>query len=211
MHTYPRRRYVVHPDSSCRLLTVDSPFALGLLTNARQNEVSKSGYLAKSGKRNPKYNRYWFRLKGDVLTYFRDPSDLYFPHGQIDLRYGISAAITDKDKDGVHFQVVTHHRTYHFRADSAPSAKEWVKSLQRVIFRSHNDGDSVKISLPIENILDIEEAHIVEFADTCKVRVIDNDETYAIDEVRIHPVLDITSVLADSCVSSGSISFPSST
>ncbi|KAL1862897.1 Sterol 3-beta-glucosyltransferase [Diaporthe australafricana] len=147
-----------------------------------KHEVTKSGYLFKSGKRNPKYNRYWFRLKGDVLSYFRDPSNLYLPHGQIDLRYGISATITDKDKDGLHFSVETDHRTYHFRADSAPSAKEWVKSLQRVIFRSHNDGDSVKISLPIANVIDIEEAQMLEFADTCKIRVIDNDETYAIDE-----------------------------
>ena len=149
-----------------------------------QHEVAKSGYLSKSGKRNPKYNRYWFRLKGDILSYYRDASNLYFPSGQIDLRYGISASITDKDKDGVHFAVVTDHRTYNFRADSAPSAKEWVKSLQRVIFRSHNDGDSVKISLPIQNIIDIEETQMLEFADTCKIRVIDNDETYAIDEVR---------------------------
>ncbi|KAI3319875.1 glycosyltransferase family 1 protein [Xylariaceae sp. AK1471] len=148
----------------------------------KAREVAKSGYLAKSGKRNPKYSRYWFRLKGDVLAYYRDASNLYFPHGQIDLRYAISASITDKDKDAVHFSVATHHRTYHFRADSAPSAKEWVKSLQRVIFRSHNDGDSVKISLPIENILDIEDSQMIEFADTCKLRVIDNDETYSIDE-----------------------------
>lgn len=150
-----------------------------------QQEVVKSGYLSKSGKRNPKYNRYWFRLKGDVLAYYRDASNLYFPHGQIDLRYAISAAITDKDRDAVHFSVATHHRTYHFRADSAPSAKEWVKSLQRVIFQSHNEGDSVKISLPIENILDVEDSQIVEFADTCKLRVIDNDETFSIDEVCI--------------------------
>ncbi|KAI0906480.1 hypothetical protein F4823DRAFT_75245 [Ustulina deusta] len=148
----------------------------------KAQEVAKSGYLAKSGKRNPKYSRYWFRLKGDVLAYYRDASNLYFPHGQIDLRYAISANITDKDQDAVHFSVATHHRTYHFRADSGPSAKEWVKSLQRVIFRSHNEGDSVKISLPIENILDIEDSQMIEFADTCKVRVIDNDETYSIDE-----------------------------
>ncbi|KAI1148161.1 glycosyltransferase family 1 protein [Nemania diffusa] len=148
----------------------------------KAQEVVKSGYLSKSGKRNPKYNRYWFRLKGDVLAYYRDASNLYFPHGQIDLRYAISAAITDKDRDAVHFSVATHHRTYHFRADSAPSAKEWVKSLQRVIFQSHNEGDSVKISLPIENILDVEDSQIVEFADTCKLRVIDNDETFSIDE-----------------------------
>ncbi|XXH01041.1 hypothetical protein Hte_007392 [Hypoxylon texense] len=146
------------------------------------HEVAKSGYLSKSGKRNPKYSRYWFRLKGDVLAYYRDPSNLYFPHGQIDLSYAISAGIDDKEKDGLSFSVVTNHRTYHLRADSAPSAKEWVKSLQRVIFRSHNEGDSVKISLPIQNILDVEDSQMIEFADTCKIRVIDNDETYAIDE-----------------------------
>ncbi|KAI0381184.1 glycosyltransferase family 1 protein [Hypomontagnella monticulosa] len=148
----------------------------------KAHEVAKSGYLSKSGKRNPKYSRYWFRLKGDVLAYYRDPSNLYFPHGQIDLSYAISAGIDEKEKDGLSFSVVTHHRTYHLRADSAPSAKEWVKSLQRVIFRSHNDGDSVKISLPIANIIDVEDSQMIEFADTCKIRVIDNDETYAIDE-----------------------------
>ncbi|KAF4981980.1 hypothetical protein FZEAL_2326 [Fusarium zealandicum] len=148
----------------------------------KAHEAAKSGYLSKSGKRNPKYNRYWFRLKGDVLTYYRNSTDLYFPQGQIDLRYGISASVSDKDKHGHHFAVVTHHRTYNFRADSAPSANEWVKSLQRVIFRSHNDGDSVKISLPIENVIDIEDTQMLEFADTCKIRVIDNDETYAVDE-----------------------------
>ncbi|KAK4208081.1 UDP-glucose:sterol glycosyltransferase [Rhypophila decipiens] len=148
----------------------------------KAHEVAKSGYLSKSGKRNPKFNRYWFRLKGDVLSYYRDPQNLYFPSGQIDLRYGISATVTDKDKEAVHFSVATAHRTYNFKADSAQSAKEWVKSLQRVIFRSHNDGDSVKISLPIENVIDIEETQMLDFADTCKIRVIDNDETYAIDE-----------------------------
>ena len=149
-----------------------------------QNEVAKSGYLSKSGRRNPKYNRYWFRLKGDVLSYYADTTNVYFPNGQIDLRYAISVDITDKDKEGLNLSVSTHHRTYHLRADSAPSAKEWVKAIQRVIFRSHNDGDSVKISLPIENVIDIEDIHMLEFADTCKIRVLDNDETCVLDEVR---------------------------
>ncbi|KAF5025145.1 hypothetical protein F66182_2785 [Fusarium sp. NRRL 66182] len=148
----------------------------------KAHEAAKSGYLSKSGKRNPSYTRFWFRLKGDVLTYYKNSTDVYFPHGQIDLRYGISASITDKDKGGLHFNVETHHRTYKFKADSAPSAKEWVKSLQRVIFRSHNDGDSVKISLPIKNVIDVEDTRMIDFAETCKIRVIDNDETYAIDE-----------------------------
>jgi sterol 3beta-glucosyltransferase len=148
-----------------------------------QHEVAKSGYLSKCGKRNPKYNRYWFRLKGDILSYYRDPQDLYFPQGQIDLRYGVSATITDKDKEGINFAVSTDKRTYYFRADSPHSAKEWVKTLQRIIFTSHNEGNSVKISLPIQNVIDIEEANMLDFAETCKIRVIDNDETYAIDEV----------------------------
>ncbi|KAI1266954.1 glycosyltransferase family 1 protein [Xylariaceae sp. FL1019] len=147
----------------------------------KAQEVAKSGYLSKSGKRNPTYTRFWFRLKGDVLAYFHDTSNLYFPHGQIDLRYAISASVTDKEKDGTHFSVATHNRTYHFRADSAPSAKEWVKSLQRVIFRSHNDGDSVKIALPINCVMDVEDSQMIEFADTCKIRVLD-DESYSIDE-----------------------------
>lgn len=119
------------------------------------------------------------------MSYYSDPSDLYFPSGNIDLRYGISSNVMDKEKgkDATHFTVVTHQRKYNFKADSIPSAKEWVKALQKIIFRSHNEGDSVKISLPIENIIDIEDSQILEFAPTCKIRVIDNDETYAIDEV----------------------------
>ena len=150
-----------------------------------QNVTAKSGYLAKRGKQNPKYNRYWFTLKGDVLSYYHDPSDLYFPSGNIDLRYGISATLSehrDKSKESSHFVVTTQSRMYTFKADSHASAKEWVKTLQKVIFRSHNDGDSVKISIPILNIIDIEESPVVDFAETFKIRAIDNDETFAIDE-----------------------------
>jgi sterol 3beta-glucosyltransferase len=135
-----------------------------------------------------KYNRYWFILKGDVLSYYVNPHDHYFPQGNIDLRYGISASLSaqkDKQKDCKDFSVTTDHRTYHFRADSPASAKEWVQILQKTIFRSHNDGDSVKISLPIENVIDVEKSPVVEFAETIKIRVIENDESYAIDEVSV--------------------------
>ncbi|KAL4895558.1 sterol 3-beta-glucosyltransferase [Aspergillus ambiguus] len=145
----------------------------------------KSGYLYKRGRKNPKYSRYWFSLKGDVLSYYADPSNLYFPSGHIDLRYGISASLSEpkeKDREARDFQVTTDQRTYHFRADSATSAKEWVKSLQKVIFRTHNDGDSVKISFPIESIIDIEESPMVDFAETFKIRAFESGETYAIDE-----------------------------
>ncbi|KAL8681283.1 MAG: hypothetical protein Q9186_002594 [Xanthomendoza sp. 1 TL-2023] len=151
----------------------------------KSNVIAKSGYLAKRGRQNPKFSRYWFILKGDVLSYFTNPSDLYFPSGNIDLTYGISASLVEtkeKGKESANFSVVTNQRVYHFRADSPSSAKEWVKTLQKIIFRSHNDGDSVKISLPIENIYDVEESPVIEFAKTLKIGVVDSDETYATDE-----------------------------
>ena len=51
------------------------------------------------------------------------------------------------------------------------------------MFRTHNDGDSVKISLPIENVIDVEESPVSGLAETLKIRVVDNDETYAVEEV----------------------------
>jgi len=147
------------------------------------NAATKTGHLSKRGKSNPKYRRYWFELKGDVLSYYSNPSARYFPQGNIDLRYGISASLTeDKDRECKDFSVTTDHRTYYLKADSAVSAREWVKTIQKTIFRSHNDGDSVKISLPIENIIDIEESPVVDLAETIKVRVVENDDSYAIDE-----------------------------
>ena len=154
------------------------------------NTVVKSGHLSKRGKQNPKYNRYWFQLKGDELSYRTDPSDPYFRSGNIDLRYGISANLLegkDKSKGGSKdLSIVTPHREYLLKADSAASAREWVKQLQRVIFRSHNKGDSFKISMPIENVVDVEDAPVMDIAETIKVRVADADEgfaVFAVDEV----------------------------
>lgn len=145
----------------------------------------RSGHLAKRGRKNPTYNRYWFVLKGDVFSYYVDPSNLYFPSGHVDLRYGISASLAEPKTPGAEvkdFQVTTDQRTYYFRADSAAGAKEWVKALQKVIFRSHNEGDSVKVSFPIDSVIDLEESPMAEFAETFKIRVLDSHEDYAIDE-----------------------------
>ena len=154
----------------------------------KSQTTARTGYLSKRGRTNAKHKRYWFTLKGDVLSYYSNPSDLYFPQGNIDLRYGITATLSAekaKQHDCKDFSVTTDHRTYHFRADSPTSAKDWVKCLQKTIFRSHNDGDSVKISLPVQNIIDIEESPVVEFAETVKIRVIESGDSYAVDEVSV--------------------------
>jgi sterol 3beta-glucosyltransferase len=166
----------------------------------KSGAVAKSGYLSKRGRQNRKFSRHWFTLKGDVLSYYSSPSDLFFPAGNIDLRYGISASLSDEgDKQKVtkDFALTTDHRTYNFRADSHISAKEWVKTLQKVIFRSHNDGDSVKISLPIENVIDIEQSPVIDFAETLKIRVLEGRDSYAIDEVfkTLHDDVDVTDIV----------------
>ncbi|THY99977.1 UDP-Glycosyltransferase/glycogen phosphorylase [Aureobasidium pullulans] len=145
----------------------------------------KSGYLTKRGQRNPRYKKYWFVLKGDVLSYYKDPSTPFSPRDVIDLRYGVSADLTaaqGQDKESTSFSVFTDAKTYNFKAETASSASEWVKQIQKVIFRSRNNSDSVKICLPVDNVVDIEESNYPEFADTIKIRVIDNDETFAVDE-----------------------------
>ncbi|KAH9869331.1 Sterol 3-beta-glucosyltransferase [Plenodomus lingam] len=149
----------------------------------KHHDVSKTGYLSKRGR--SKHNRYWFILRGDVLAYYTNPAELYFPRNRINLQYAISAEVLEPKRKGdeeTSFVVTTDERTYQFKADSVASAREWVKSIQKVIFRTHNEGNSVKISLPIQNVLEIEESSILDFAETAKVRVIDNDETFAIDE-----------------------------
>lgn len=149
------------------------------------NTTIKSGHLSKRGRHNPHYRRYWFSLKGDVLSYYLNQNDPYFPRDSIDLRYGISAQLLpekDVSRDTTAFSVTTNTQTFYFRADSAQSAKEWVKQLQKIIFRSRNEGDSVKISIPTENVIEIEENPLLDFADTIRIKVIDNDETFAVDE-----------------------------
>jgi sterol 3beta-glucosyltransferase len=152
----------------------------------KKGAVIKSGWMSKQGKRDPRYSKFWFTLKGDVLTYYKDASHLYFPHGSIDLRFAITATVVaDKvktSKESAYFTITTENRTYYFKADSVISAKEWVKQLQRVIFRSHNDGDSVKISLPVQNIIDVEAAPFVDGADAIKISSVDSEDAFAVEE-----------------------------
>ena len=120
-----------------------------------------------------------------MLSYYEDPGDLYFPSGTINLRNGVQASVIEPEKgkdQSTFFNITTVDRIWHFKADSVPSAKEWVKVLNKVIFRSHNDGDGVKVVLPIESIFGLEESPVLEFADTFKLDVLDQAD-HTTDEV----------------------------
>lgn len=120
-----------------------------------------------------------------MLLYYEDPGDLYFPSGTINLRNGVQASVIESGEgkgQSAFFNITTVDRVWYFRADSVPSAKEWVKALNKVIFRSHNDGDGVKVVLPIEGIFGLEESPVLEFADTFKLDFL-NQVDHTTDEV----------------------------
>ena len=119
--------------------------------------------------------------------------DPYFPDGHIDLHYAISVEPSQFHKH--HFKVATADKKWHFSADSEASRDEWVKTLKKGVFRCQNEGESVKIAIPLETIVDVEKSSSLEFAETIRVRVYDADEGYSIDEYWLSYFKDLDSAL----------------
>lgn len=71
--------------------------------------------------------------------------DLYFPSGNVDLRYALNVEMNERDGKHKEFNLFTLNRVYHLRADSSASARQWVKQIQKVIFKSRNQGNNVKV------------------------------------------------------------------
>ncbi|ANB15176.1 Atg26p [Sugiyamaella lignohabitans] len=152
-----------------------------------QTDSIKSGSLRKKSRKTPSFSKFWFVLRSDSFSYYTNATEMYFPAGTIDLRYAVKAEIVHHglEKEQLKsstFSIITETRTYTFKADSAKAAHEWVKALQKEIFRSRNEGDYVKIIIPLVNIIDLEDSPIMNIATTLKIRAIENDETYAVDE-----------------------------
>lgn len=147
----------------------------------KQKSVIMSGKLRKNSRHSTK--TYWFVLKNDLIAYYNSSTELYFPVGTIDLRYAIKAElVSDNHKPSNAFSLVTETKTYTFQAESAAVAHDWVQRLQKEIFRSRNEGDQVKIKIPITNIIDLEESVMFDIVDTINIKAIDSDETYSIDD-----------------------------
>jgi sterol 3beta-glucosyltransferase len=111
-----------------------------------QGAVIKSGYLYKKSQTTRRRHRYWFILKNDVLSYYDNPADLYFPSGTIDVRHAITAETDQNDEKQKGILVYMQNRSYQLRADSQASAVQWVKQLQKIIFKTRNQGNNVKVN-----------------------------------------------------------------
>ncbi|GJN87689.1 hypothetical protein Rhopal_000644-T1 [Rhodotorula paludigena] len=159
----------------------------------KEGATIRSGSLSVRSSRTRRYRKHWFVLKDSVLSWFPSSTDPYFPDGHIDLHYCIAVEPSSFHKH--HFKVSTADKKWHFSADSEASRDEWVKTLKKVVFRSQNEGESVKIAIPLETIIDVEKSSSLEFAETIRVRVYDADEGYSIDEYWLSYFKDLDGAL----------------
>ncbi|CAE6416534.1 unnamed protein product, partial [Rhizoctonia solani] len=158
----------------------------------REDQVLKSGTMSKKAQRTKRWNKHWFVLKNDVLSWYQSSSDPYFPHGNIDLRYAISCD-AHREK-GIRLR--TNQKTITLQADSVPSRDEWVKAIRKVIFKAQNMGESVKIAIPYSVIDGVEKSSAMDFSETIEVKVIDKEENYALDSYFFAYFRDLPAALA---------------
>lgn len=79
----------------------------------------------------------------DGLFPCRSPQDPYFPHGNVDLSSAISCEPHPADERT--FRLVSRRKKYSFQADTSQSRDEWVKAIQKSMFRVQHEGENVKV------------------------------------------------------------------
>ncbi|CAO3567499.1 unnamed protein product [Mortierella alpina] len=134
--------------------------------------VQKEGYFAKESKTTKTFSRYWFILKNDVLSYYADQAEVYYPIKSIDLRDALSAEPSPRNE--LAFYIYTATRRYKFKTDSELARTDWVKAIQKSIFHTKTDDESVKISIPLVNIEAVE-LNPTSFTDTMRISFRDGD------------------------------------
>lgn len=144
---------------------------------SREDQVLKSGSLNKRSQHTKRWNKRWFVLKNDALSWYQSSADPYFPFGVLDLRYAILCdPVGDKD-----FRLRTNQKSIRVSADSVPSRDEWVKAIRKVMFKAQNMGDNVKIAIPYSAIVDVDRSSAMDFSETIEVKVVDRGDTYSVD------------------------------
>jgi len=135
------RTYSYQRSSSCR-----NPEAINMLT--------KSSWIGKRTQRTLRFSKHWAVLKGSALSWYENERDPYFPQGHIDLRHALNC--DPSNENHLQFTVGTVARKFIFNVDSEESRDDWVKVIRKALLRSHNEGESVRISIPLETIVDLD-------------------------------------------------------
>ncbi|KAF9951280.1 Sterol 3-beta-glucosyltransferase [Mortierella alpina] len=185
---YPEVEEYLGDYSCCLARTVLLPGYMYLTTNhicfyanvhSDQDVIQKKGFLSKKSRNTKQFALYWFMLKNDILTYYADQSDEYYPIKSIDLKHALSA---ERKPDSDHiFYLFTKERKYTFKTDSELTRSDWVKALQKAIHHAKTDDEKVKISIPLASVLDVE-MNTMAFAEAIQIKVMESDESFALDE-----------------------------
>lgn len=140
----------------------------------KEGLTTRSGSLSKRSSKTRLYYRLWFVLKDNVLSWYPSSKDPYFPIDQIDMHYVTSIDLSTSNP--AQFSVRTSKKRYHFSCESQLSATEWVRVLKKTAFKAQNQGESVRIAIPLETIITIEAATDLGFAqNTIRVQVQDTE------------------------------------
>ncbi|WWC58506.1 uncharacterized protein I303_101049 [Kwoniella dejecticola CBS 10117] len=143
----------------------------------KDNLIVKTGPLAKKNSRTKMNTKFWVILKNDVLSWYESTADPYFPKGNISLQYCTSCDATDELK----FKVRTAEKNYTFTADTEASRDEWIKAIQKVMFKIQHEGESVKLIIPLEAVLEVERSPTLEFAETIEVKCVDPEDNMSVE------------------------------
>lgn len=157
------------------------------LPKKRKDAEIKSGALSVASFHSLRLHRKWVIIRGNTFSIYSSPTELYFPELVIDLRTALRAEVYGNSKTGdpltpVWIRIVTENRTHWFQAENHDVARSWVTTLKKQIFSSRNKGDQVAIKIPLQNLVDIELTSIVGVAKNLRIKVIENNESFAIDD-----------------------------
>ncbi|CCH45812.1 sterol 3beta-glucosyltransferase [Wickerhamomyces ciferrii] len=185
-------------------LTQSHLLFFAFLQKRKPDKIALKGNLSMNiSLTSPRQNRYWAVLKDQTFSLYNNSTDLYFPVLTIDLKNALRAEIITETggllphvpgvpgkhhqdhtskSNGSWFKILTETKSYKFQADSSHIARSWVGLLKKHIFASRNKGDSVSVKVPLQNILDLEETPIFESAETLKIKVLENSESFVVDD-----------------------------
>ena len=119
-------------------------------------QVIRSAYFSKRNSRLRIYQRFWFVLKDDTLSWYGSSTDPYFPVNQIDMHYVTGVELSASN--AMRFHVHTASKRTSFSCASHTAAQEWVKAIKKCVFRAQHDGDSVRIAIPLQRVAEVAQA-----------------------------------------------------
>ncbi|PWN41827.1 hypothetical protein IE81DRAFT_314651 [Ceraceosorus guamensis] len=144
--------------------------------HSSEGDVLQAGALRKKTRRTMRFSKHWAVLGKRALSWYDSHHSPYFPQDHIDLRDIIEigssqhggdlqsaddaqpsrTADAATDHASLDFYVQTSYRRFVFSAASQASKATWVGALRSAVMRAQNDGDSVRLSIPLETIVDVE-------------------------------------------------------